>query len=105
MVTQRIYPPITWLTLQLSDIEDTKADVEPTQVSAVHDEEALAAADERAHRSWIYRVWVRFRKLLEANCAQTVDHIMVPDHPGLGCCFLHSRDVQRDERYRRWRKR
>ena len=42
------------------DIDDPKTDFEATQVSAVYDQERLTEDDERAHRSWLYRVWVAF---------------------------------------------
>jgi len=51
----------TWplsLTVQQSDNLDNKVDFEATQIAAVHDQERQAEDDERAQKSWLYRVWV-----------------------------------------------
>jgi hypothetical protein len=87
----------------MTDVEDNKTDLEKTQVSAVRDQERLAEEDERAQKSWLYRVWVRSLRQYAPNHADDTDHILVPDNTGLGCRFLYSRHVQRHEWYRWWR--
>jgi hypothetical protein len=47
------------LIAQQPDIDETKTEVEPTQAATVYDMEALAADDDRAGRSWLFRLWVR----------------------------------------------
>ena len=84
------------------DIDDPKTDFEATQVSAVYDQERLTEDDERAHRSWLYRVWVGFH-IPRWDQANVVDNILVPDCPGLGRRLLYSWNVQCNERDR-WRR-
>lgn len=87
----------------MTDIEDNKADLEKTQVSAVHDQERLAEEDERAQKSWLYRIWVHSCDRSALDHADIPDHILVPDNTGLRCRFLYPWHVQRHEWYRRWR--
>jgi hypothetical protein len=84
------------LMIKQTDI-DNKTEFEPTQVSAVHDRERMAEDDERAHKSWIYRVWViTFVGYLKQT--NVTDYLLVSDHSGLVGCILYSRHVQRNER-------
>jgi hypothetical protein len=85
------------------DIEDNKTDLEKTQVSAVHDQERLAEEDERAQKSWLYRVWVRSCSGCAFKHAKVTDHILVPDNTGLRRRLLYPRHVQCHEWY--WRRR
>ena len=87
----------------MADIEDNKIELEKTQVSAVHDQERLAEEDERAQKSWLYRLWVRPLRTPASSQADIADHILVPDNTGLRCRVLYPRHVQCYEWYR-WRR-